>query len=103
MLGFKTAVLEGELRVIHLLFWAGLWERVDVHTIVWVLHNTGRNRLNVALEVLRLWIEKRSTNLQDQLLLEMILNEFKEKVTAELDERMITFVDSVLQGIGMEA
>lgn len=101
MIGLRTAVIDGDLRVINLLFWAGLWERVDVEMMIWVLHNargSGRERHLVVVEVLVLWLEKHEMDLHEQSLMEKALEEFKEQHVGEWDHDTIDFVQTLLLG-----
>ena len=100
MLGLKKAVIDGELRVIHLLFWAGLHESVDIETIVWVIHNAGGNKVTVAMLVISLWLERHTIDLHEQSLLEMALAEVKEKGLAESDMEKVDMVAYVLEIYG---
>lgn len=100
MLGLKTAVTEGELRVIHLLFWAGLSDRVGIETVVWVIHNAAQNRFKVVEEVMKLWVEKHDIDVHEGSLLEEACQEVKEKAVAESDKEGLALLEA-LRALGV--
>jgi hypothetical protein len=101
MLGLQTAVTEGDLRVIHLLHWAGLWERVDIETLVWAIKNASKDRLNVLDEITRLWFEKHAMEIQEQFPIDKALAEMQDHAVAESDEETLSFVKAVKEWFGI--
>ena len=94
MLGLKNAAAGGDLRVIHLLFWAGLWERVDVETMVWVIHNAGpdaERKREIFMKMLILWTEKHELTHHEKSIMQRALAEVKENATPEHNAESIDF------------
>jgi hypothetical protein len=101
MLGLKTAVAEGDLRVIHLLNWAGLWERVDIEAMVWAIKNAGTNRLNVVDEVFYMWIYNHSMDLSEQSMIGKVLAEIRDQAVVKSDEETVAFVEEAKDILGV--
>lgn len=51
-LGLKTAIATGDLRIIHLLQWAGISERFDREWLIWAIQNASGDRLIVMKSLL---------------------------------------------------
>ena len=101
MLGLQTAVAEGDLRVIHLLHWAGLWERVDIETVVWVVKNASKDRLNVLNEITTLWFDNHATEIQELFPIEKALAEMRDQGVIESDEETLAFAKTVSGWFGI--
>jgi len=95
MLGLRSAVGEGDLRLIHLLFWAGLTERVDIETVIWVIRNAGTNRIQVVEGIVWMFAESHSMNLLEMSLIEKTLAEIKDQAVVDSDEETMAFVQAI--------
>ena len=95
MLGFKTALTEGNLRAIHLLFWAGLWDSVGVEEMLWVVQNAGRDRFNVTMEAIYLWCGAH----RDRREFEEISAELRGWAEADSDSETADYINLVLKEI----
>jgi hypothetical protein len=52
LLGLKNAIMAGDLRVIHLLEWAGLYGKPDVEFLIWAAHNAGGDKVTIMKRLL---------------------------------------------------
>jgi hypothetical protein len=101
MLGLRTAVLEGDLRVIHLLCWAGLRERVDVETVIWVIKNAGKNKTKVATDMMSMWLEVHDMGARERSLIDTAVAEIKDRAIAESDDETIAYVNALHGSFGL--
>ena len=46
--------MDGDIRAVHLLHWAGMQGRLEMDTVVWALRNAGGNKKAVITHLLRL-------------------------------------------------
>ena len=51
-IGLRNAISAGDVRVIHLLLWAGLIEKLDLDTITYTFRLAGGNKLQVVDQIL---------------------------------------------------
>lgn len=91
MLGFKTAVSDAELPVIHLLYWAGLEETFNIELAIWAVQNARKNRLKVVKELLYMHVR----NLSSQWMLDKAMAEVRDKAVLEADKETLAFVDAL--------
>ena len=101
MIGLRTAVVEGDLRVIHLLYWAGLKERVDVETVIWVIQNAVKDQKKVAEVIMSMWLEAHDMNARERSLIDTAVAEIKDKAIAESDDETIAYVDALHGWFGL--
>jgi len=52
--GLRSAVSAGELRVVHLLLWAGLFKKLSIDTIIWSFRTAGGDKLAVVNHLVEL-------------------------------------------------
>lgn len=94
MLGLKTAVVSGDLRIIYLLFWAGLRERFDVETLIWVVQNT-KNRVQVIEEIFNIWAKLHEMDNRELSLIGKAMAEIKYQAVIESDKAALAFVEAI--------
>ena len=87
------------MRAVHLLFWAGLGERVDIETVIWVIQNAKRNRLHLVMELLKLWMLEHHNDDHDKSLMRKTSAEIRDHVGIMPGEDSVVFVKQVSKAL----
>lgn len=91
LLGLKKAISVGDNRVIYLLIWAGLREKLDGDILNWAVRNVGGDKA----AVIKLLLSKINLSDAEEYNFQKALAEIKGKAEQESDQEQLAFVDSV--------
>lgn len=93
MTGLRTAILEGDIRAIHLLQWAGLDKRLDMDVMIWAIENAQDNKIAVVNQLLRIGFSVISDS--EARVLGRALSWLRDEAVQEKDEAKLEFFNSI--------
>lgn len=85
--------MDGDIRAIHLLQWAGLSEKLDMETLIWALKYSGGNRVAVINQLLRIGFVVLSD--PDARTLGRALSELRDNAIEERDREKLEFFEAI--------
>lgn len=85
--------MDGHIRAIHLLHWAGMLDRLEIDNVIWALQHAGGNRTAVVTHLLRLGFEVMSD--PDARKLGRALSNLRDEAVSEDDEEKMNFFQSI--------
>ena len=94
MIGLKNAIVAGDIRVIHLLAWAGLITKLNIDTLIWAFRNSGGDKIATVNQLLRIGsaaVDLNLTRIQKE------LGEMRDEAEYEGDEEKYRFVKELLE------
>ena len=99
-IGLRNAISAGDVRVMHLLLWAGLEEHIDEHTIIYALRHAGGNKVQV-VNLILMQASRRPTK-QIIYAIPQEIEEIKDEGRRENDQEKLDFIDVVTKSIWYE-
>jgi len=93
--GLKNAVAIGDTRVIHLLEWYGLIEKLDIETLLWSIRNAGGDRIATVNQLLRLGFSNISSELRNARKIQRLLSDMEDEGKQDGDAEKLDFVNQL--------
>lgn len=94
--GLKTAISTGNTSAIHLLEWYGLFDKLDIDTLLWTFRNAGGDKIATVNQILRIGnFSYISTKLKDLRKMQRELSDMEDEAQQEGDGAKLDFVKEI--------